>query len=503
MNWDFFANWSWPTAITTALALPVLAVVALTIRRALVNWSRYAVDAGVYIVGKYVTHHVASAVTLRQYASRQLAGTSRELLVPAREDVTLETDRAYVPLTLEGPLADKKYDHATIRHCGSRIRVIGEPGSGKTTVLKRIFRDECRRALESSGSAKFPILFELKHLHPPREISVDALGDWFLELIRSEIKQANVFNMAECIESYLSHGGILLLLDGADEINSSDYAAAEQAILRLSQRLRQLSDNNMIILTMRTQFYQQTRLSLATEYPHVLEAKPFSPSDMYRFLSVWPFKDNAQGHVARIYADLVDRPTLREMCANPLVLSMYVAEDQLTGHPLVPETRTDFYARVAEELLIRRRASQVGPLPGTQKVREDRERLLGQLAFEHLIDSTQAPNLIYWREALRVASEIYGCGADRAEERLREVAVDTGLVSEERPKETLRFIHLTFCEFFAARHAVRWRRAGWEELVASYRDFSADKTSVASSRLDQVIPFAAGLAPSGSYVIDG
>jgi NACHT domain len=496
MNWDFFTNWSWPTAIITGLALPVLTVVILAIRKAFVKWSRYAIDAGLYVVGKYVTHRVASVVTLRQYASRELGGRSRELLVPAREDIPLQTDEVYVPLALEGPLAEKRYDHASITQCGTRIRVIGEPGSGKTTVLKRILRDECRRALRKASAARFPIMFELKHLNPPTGVPDDELGDWFFSIIESDLQNVAVFNMRECIGSYLSHKGVLLLLDGADEINSSAYSRAQQAINQLSYRLRQLSENNVIILTMRKQFYQQTRVDFAAEFPQVLEAKPFSASDIYRFLSVWPFKENAQANIARIFADLVDRPTLREMCANPLVLSMYVAEDQLTGHPLVPESRTVFYVRVAEELLIRRRASQVGAPAGAQKIREDRERLLGQLAFEHILNEREAPNLILWKDALRITAEVYVCEPSQAEERLRDLAVNTGLISEERPNETLRFIHLTFREFFAAKYAIRGRRTGWQELIASYKDFSSVKSSVASSRLDQVIPFAAGLAPS-------
>jgi NACHT domain len=496
MDWNVFANWSWPTAIVTGLALPVLTVIGLAVRKALVKWTRYAVDGALYVVGKYLTHQVASAVTLRQYATRQLAGPSGELLVPAREDIALKTDRAYVPLTFEGPLAEKRYDHTTIALCGNRIRVIGEPGSGKTTVLKRILRDECRRALRSARSARFPVLFELKYVNPPADVPAVDLGDWFLNFIKSDLVKTEVFNMAQCIDSYLSHGGILLLLDGADEISSSNFSRAIAAITQLSLRLQQLSDNNMIIMTMRTQFHQLTRSSFAETFPHVLEAKPFSPSDIYRFLSVWPFKENPQVQVARIHADLIDRPNLRDMCTNPLVLSMYVAEDQLTGHPLVPESRTDFYARVAEELLIRRRASQVGAPAGVLKIREDRAKVLGRLALEHLLDEKQAPNLLRWTDGVRIASEVYACDQLQAEERLREVAVSTGLVSEERPGESLRFIHLTFCEFFAAQHAIRGRRMGWRELIRAYQKFSCLRSSVASTRLDQVIPFAAGLSPS-------
>ena len=60
----------------------------------------------------------------------------------------------------------------------------------------------------------------------------------------------------------------------------------------------------------------------------VLHVKPFSPSDIYALLNKWPFQSNGADHAARIYAELSDRPSLRELCYNPLVLSMYIAEDQ-------------------------------------------------------------------------------------------------------------------------------------------------------------------------------
>jgi hypothetical protein len=47
-----------------------------------------------------------------------------------------------------------------------------------------------------------------------------------------------------------------------------------------------------------------------------------------------PTAGNKMDQVLKIYTDLTDRPTLRELCTNPLVLSMYVAQDQEAGHPI-------------------------------------------------------------------------------------------------------------------------------------------------------------------------
>src|SRR5262249_32849523 len=154
--------------------------------------------------------------------------------------------------------------------------------------------------------------------------------------------------------------GLLVLLDGLDEVSSRLYTKMETAINSLSSILSEKSENNAIILTMRMQFHQQVRRAYSSSFPNVVEIKRFSPSDIFKFLENW-FKDGDTRNIARIYTDLTDRPTLREMCTNPLVLSMYVAEDQVSGHALSPESRTEFYSKVIEELLIKRRSKQTGP----------------------------------------------------------------------------------------------------------------------------------------------
>ena len=133
-----------------------------------------------------------------------------------------------------------------------------------------------------------------------------------------------------------------MLLDGLDEVSSSAYQDTRTAILGISQKLGQLSEENVIVLTMRTQFHQQIKDDYRAEFSHVLALKPFQPSDVYEFLTRWQFEKDSTQQITRIYNELTDRPTLREMCSNPLILAMYVAEDQAAGGAVPPYTRTEF-----------------------------------------------------------------------------------------------------------------------------------------------------------------
>jgi hypothetical protein len=184
---------------------------------------------------------------------------------------------------------------------------------------------------------------------------------------------------------------------------------------------------------------------------------------------------------------------LREMCTNPLVLAMYVAERQSGSDPLTPESRTDFYRKVLDELLVKRRLRQTGPAPVPSKLREQRERILGRLAYEHLLDAHQAANSLQWAEAMRVVREVMKCGDQDAEDIFLGIAKDTGLLSQEKERETFRFIHLTFCEFLAAHEAVQGQKDGVDRLIDMHKAFRKDLTTRGPSRLIEVIPFACGL----------
>jgi hypothetical protein len=254
-----------------------------------------------------------------------------------------------------------------------------------------------------------------------------------------------------------------------------------------------MSEKNNVVLTMRTQFHEQVKESYRDSFALAMFLKAFSPSEIYEFLTRWPFGKNAEQNIARIYKDLTDRPTLREMCSNPLILSMYVADDQAAGHVVAPETRTEFYSKVTEELIIRRRLQQTGPAIATSTLREQRQRILGTLAYEHLLNPSQPTNSLSWRDAIRVVGQVMKCDSYEAEVIFREIAKETGLVTEERTSQSLRFIHLTLCEFLAAFEAVQGRKDGWSTLIAAHKSFQ--EQAQMRSRLVEVIPFACGLLP--------
>ena len=489
-GWSF----DYKTSFLTILITPLIVYVLLILKKYIKDWSGYIIEGLLYWATRIIRHSFAGTLTLRRYCKLKLCDDSRYLYVPSSLDIKLDIDTVFVPLTLEEQVTnDRKYNHANLLSVGNRIRIIGDPGSGKSSLVKKIYRDCLYHGLQYPAKARFPIIIELKNLEVPTKTK--DLGTWFYNKIRNEVDKSKVYRMTECFDSYALNVGLLVLLDGLDEVSTSNYPKTQRAIEGLSDKLIQMSDKNCILLTMRTQFHQQIKDKYRSIFGHALFLNSFSPTDIYTFLTKWPFKDKAEKHIARIYKELTDHPTLREMCSNPLILSMYIAEDQAAGHVVAPESRTEFYKKVTEELIIKRRLLQTGPALAHSKLKEQRERILGRIAFNHMLDQKQPTNTLLLSDAYNIAVDITKCSKAEAIDLINEIAKETGLISEEIPGKTFRFIHLTFCEFLAAYEAIDGQLDGFVKLLAMHNQFLKNKEPYLRSRLIEVIPFACGLLP--------
>ncbi len=147
------------------------------------------------------------------------------------------------------------------------------------------------------------------------------------------------------------------------------------------------------------------------------------------------------------------------MCTNPLVLSMYVAEDELyfeksdSSAARLADTRVRFYDQVVGELLYYRRSNQLAEdeAIGTQ-VLVTREELLGRIALDHLMESKEPANVISMDRAIAVAgAQLRSTSPTDVERKLIQLAVDTGLIVPHREGQSLQFIHLSLCEYLAGK----------------------------------------------------
>jgi hypothetical protein len=87
---------------------------------------------------------------------------------------------------------------------------------------------------------------------------------------------------------------------------------------------------------------------------------------------------------------------------------------------------------VTEELLVNRRAEQVGAPEGRAVLPQQRQRILGELAITHLLNADEPANLLSWNAAVEIVQSIMRCDRSAAEAHLRVISRDTGLITVEK-----------------------------------------------------------------------
>ncbi|MFN8517372.1 MAG: NACHT domain-containing protein, partial [Chloroflexia bacterium] len=279
-------HWLWDhrvALIGTLLPASALASVGVYYRQKL----SYVVEGILFALNRPIAHALAASLSLKRYCSLLLTDDVLLLRVASTSDVTLNIDQIYVTLGLEGAGGEHLYTHETLLETetlntqGRRIRIVGDPGAGKTTLSKRLLVDACRTALKDPRHARFPIRVELRTLEPPK----DPGNDWLFQVLRDRATDNNAYRMADCFDSYASKSGLLVILDGLDEVASNNYPRVRDALIVLKSHLDRIGNQNVAILTMRTQFHQQVRADFQDAFPRTLTARPFTNSDIYDFLS--------------------------------------------------------------------------------------------------------------------------------------------------------------------------------------------------------------------------
>ena len=157
-----------PTMLWTLLLSPLLIFASKILLSKLKRFTEYALEGAMYWMSRYFMRSLSAVLTLRRYCKIRLEDPRTKYLhIPATHDVTVPVDELFVPLVLENQIGTQEgFTHATLLEAGTRILVLGDPGSGKSSLLKKVFRESCSNALSTWVTPKthLPVLVELKNL---------------------------------------------------------------------------------------------------------------------------------------------------------------------------------------------------------------------------------------------------------------------------------------------------------------------------------------------------
>lgn len=372
----------------------------------------------------------------------------------------------------------------------ARCVLLGDPGAGKSTFLRRLalsLADGFRETNGAAGPQPFgrpllPILVTLRDLAQDLGPATDDDAVRIPKFVARTLAARDLEEDASpFIRRLLRDGDAILLLDGLDEIANADHRAA---VLDSIRAFAGKHPKTRIVVTCRVAAYRDFdddaggdgraddwRLPRA-DYP-VVTLAPFTTSQMHEFIGGWYRELSRTGKMtgdpeatAGKLCRALERSDIARLASNPLLLTVMTYVHAKRGE--LPDERVVLYEQAVDTLL---RTWRSGRDPNDENAPP---------GVIHVLDEARCPFTELEAALWRIAERVHGktAGQTRDDEVVADIAIDdlvaelrslhphgslpwTGSLIEaitfrsglllERKRNVFTFPHRTFQEYLAAR----------------------------------------------------
>ncbi len=414
----------------------------------------------------------------------------------------LPMERIYMPLELAR--AGEKSGEDVVNPLellspGRRSVILGDPGSGKSTLVKFLalagIYPNLKRKYRTRTDERLPVVVILReYAERLRENKNLALLDYLHEAVRADFCPGGV--APDFFKFYLIAGRALLFFDGLDELPSPQM---KEIVRDRVNSLAASFPGNSFLITSREVGYDEIRFD-DRAYNHFRVA-PLAMPQIQAFVEDWyavrlEHRAERGEHVEdllRILND-PDQEALRTLAKNPLLLTILTLVHRIDA--VLPDQRVVLYQKCTETLLVTWHDWKYRQAGHQKNKREERYNRRRMEAIAHWMHGRASKGKDGQR-ALAPYPELHGFltghiedkekippdldAEDLAEEFLRFVKEKAGLMIEAGDRQ-YSFIHLTFQEYLTAVHiqnraekegiagvwrAIRkpCRQSSWHEVV--------------------------------------
>ncbi len=361
-------------------------------------------------------------------------------------------DQFYIPLnTSSGGAGEKRVEErpSTITlqealRLHRKLFVVGDPGAGKSTFLKRVAYQMCQDWTES---AALPVLISAavlaKHVATNPGPADAAAADWIPLFLGAQCELNNRGLDAEYFRGRLRAGGCHVLIDGLDE--TADEASRHRLVM-LIRAAASAFDGCKFVVTSRPEGKVQIA---GFEEALISDLEPEAIREFLGKLAKQLYaEDSEKERVFRedLLAAVNGRREIRKMTRNPVMLTALAVLQH--NNVKLPEKRVDLYGSILDWLSKQR--AKPGRMAASDCLLRLRELALEMQRHE---DGRQKQVPLVWAaEKLRPRF----ANREAAQRFLLAEQSDSGIVVS-RGKD-IAFWHLTFQEYLAALEI-----AGWED----------------------------------------
>ncbi len=362
----------------------------------------------------------------------------------------------------------------------SRLVLLGDPGSGKTTLVNFLTHvmacacenedpDNCMMHLQKIGKwthgALFPVRVVLRNFAEWRG-GKGGEEDGLVEYLRYTLEKSGLEILWPDVHKALLDESepVLVLLDGLDEVSADDRRGMVEIIDDFAERY----PHNRYIVTCRIYAYVDDQYRLH-EFRQAILA-PFNEEQVKGFIHAWYAEYSRQGHLdeetakeqAGKLAHAVELRDLMELAERPLLMTVMALLH--TSYGQLPEDRIELYEWTVG-LLFRRWKGHIGggenslieSLAMPQLRMTDLEAGLYNVAFDAHAGHGEAEGTADIPElTLLKGLKPYLGSFDKAEIFVNYVRERAGLLIRYKT-DAYTFPHRTFQEFMAACHLVRMK----------------------------------------------
>ena len=326
------------------------------------------------------------------------------------------------------------------------VLILGRPGSGKTTLVRKVIKDWARGRVLQEANLVFVIALRSLNSRSDSNLS-DVLSPYFFQSKHLQKVSSNIEKM--------NGRKVCFILDGLDEYSSQNQN--KSLIYALLQKT--YLPEAMVVVTSRPAA-ASAHLPNRSSFKQI-EVFGFSRKDIFQYIESFPFSNSitkVEPFPEKLKTFLESHPGVLDLCYLPVNVAIICFLHNYDSE-LLPDTQTEMYKHFTTSIIIRQ-LKQENPffnLQSLEDLKGEEEKLFQKLcsiAFEMTASSRQ----------------VMSHGEFTADSQLSLGLVTTDISAHwsGEYQNSYSFLHLTLQEFLAAYHISTASLEKQKEVIEQY-----------------------------------